>query len=227
MAASLDRAAMRGKLRGDAALVLPMPLHLFLAFAAATVVLMAIPGPNVALIVAGSLAGGPRQGLAAVVGTSAAMVVQLAVVGLGMAELLGVFGRWLEALRWVGVAYLVYLGLKAWRAPAQDLSEARPEPGSLRRVLARGFAVSLANPKTLFFYGAFFPQFLDARSPPGPQLAVLSATFLALAILMDSGWALFAARLRGLLGRGRLRNRLSGSVLLLAGLGLATVRKAV
>ena len=203
-----------------------MPPHLFLTFVAATVVLMAIPGPNVALIVAGSLAGGPRLGLATVVGTSAAMVVQLAIVALGMTELLGVFGRWLGALHWLGVAYLAYLGLKAWRAPAEDLSEARPQRGPLRRVLLRGFAVSLANPKTLFFYGAFFPQFLDARFPLGPQLALFSATFLALAILMDSGWALFAARLRGLLGRGCLRNRLSGSVFLMAGLGLATARKA-
>src|SRR5579863_2378517 len=199
---------------------LPMPLHLYLPFVAAAALLMAIPGPNVALIVAGSLAQGPRTGLATVAGTTAAMVVQLALVGLGLASLLGAAGGWFGELRWVGVAYLIYLGVRAWRAPADDLQRAEAPRGSLRRVMARGFLVSLTNPKTLFFYGAFFPQFIAAHMPLVPQLALLSATFLAIAIVVDSGWAVGASRLRGLLGGpGRLRHRLTGSIFIAAGVG--------
>jgi len=198
---------------------------LFLAFVAAVVVLMLIPGPNVALIVANSVAYGPRFGLLTVAGASSAMVAQLALTALGMTELLGALGLWFGYLRWIGVAYLVYLGLAQWRAPAVDLAKTRPEPKSIRSLYLRALLVSLTNPKTLFFYGAFFPQFVSPSRPIGVQIAILSATFLALAILVDSGWALVAARARGLLtSRGRLRNRISGGILIGAGAALALAR---
>jgi threonine/homoserine/homoserine lactone efflux protein len=204
-----------------------MSLHLYLAFVAAVTILMLIPGPNVALIVANSLAHGARYGLVTVAGTSAAMVVQLGLTALGMTTLLGALARGFEILRWIGVAYLAFLGLRAWRAPALDLTRARPEPRAARAILLRGFLVSLTNPKTLLFYAAFLPQFLEASGNVGRQLAILSVTFVALALLLDGGWALLAARLRGVLGvNGRLRNRLTGSLLMGAGLGLALARKS-
>ena len=204
-----------------------MTTQLYLAFVAATTVLMLIPGPNVALIVANSVGNGVRFGLLTVAGTSAAMGVQLAVVALGMTSLLATLGVWFEALRWVGVAYLLFLAVQAWLAPASDLTQVAGQPKSARRVLARGFLVSLTNPKTIFFYGAFLPQFIAPHAALAPQLAALSVTFVALAITVDSVWALGASRLRGLLSqRGRLRNRLSAGIFLAAGLGLATARKA-
>ncbi len=202
-------------------------LHLYLLFVAAVTVLMAIPGPNVALITANSVAYGPRYGLLTVAGTSAAMVVQLALTALGMAELLGTLGSWFEWLRWVGVAYLVYLGIAQWRAPPVDLTRVRPEPKSPRAMVLRALLVSLTNPKTLLFYGAFFPQFIVPGHGLAGQVAVLSATFLAVALAVDSLWALAAGRVRGLLAaRGRLRNRLSGGLLVGAGLGLALARRS-
>jgi homoserine/homoserine lactone efflux protein len=186
---------------------------------------MLIPGPNVALIVATSVAHGTRYGLLTVAGTSSAMVVQLCVTALGMTELLGTIGAWFAWLRWIGVAYLLYLGLAQWRAPATDLTQARPEPRSARAVYARALLVSLTNPKTLLFYGAFFPQFVTMNDRVGAQIAALSATFLALAVLVDGGWAVAAGRARGLLApRGRLRNRLSGGLLVGAGAALALAR---
>src|SRR5579863_8208069 len=98
---------------------------LFLAFVAAVVLLMLIPGPNVALIVANSVAYGPRYGLLTVAGASSAMVAQLALTALGMTELLGALGLWFAWLRWVGVVYLIYLGLAQWFAPATDLTKTR------------------------------------------------------------------------------------------------------
>jgi threonine/homoserine/homoserine lactone efflux protein len=199
---------------------------LYLAFVAATTVLMLIPGPNVALIVANSVTYGTRFGLLTVAGTSAAMILQLAVAALGMAAVLGVVGTLFDWLRWAGVAYLLYLGIRQWRAEPVDLTRTKPQPRSARQIFTRGLLVSLTNPKTLFFYGAFFPQFLDPARDLTTQVVVLSATFLALAVLLDGGWAILAGRARGFLaGRGRLRNRISGGLLMGAGLGLALARR--
>jgi len=201
-------------------------MELYWTFVVATVVLMLIPGPNVALIVANSVAYGARYGLLAVAGTSAAVVPQLVVAALGMSALLSALGQWFELLRWLGVAYLIYLGVQHWRAPPADLQLARPAPGLPARVFGRGLLVSLTNPKTLLFYGAFFPQFVSPEGDLVGQLLLLSATYLALAVAIDSGWALLAARARNLLAsRSRLRNRLTGGLLIGAGAGLALARE--
>jgi homoserine/homoserine lactone efflux protein len=200
--------------------------QLYAAFVLATAVLMLIPGPNVALIVANSLAWGARYGLLTVAGTSAAMVLQLALTALGMTALLGILAEWFEWLRWIGVAYLVWIGVQQWRAAPVDLTRTAPQPRSRREIFARGFLISLTNPKTLLFYAAFFPQFVAADRDATPQIAVLSLTFLAVAVLLDGAWAVLAARARGALAmRGRLRNRLTGGLLIGAGVGLALARK--
>jgi len=198
---------------------------LYFAFIAAVTVLMLIPGPNVALIVANSVAHGARYGLLTVAGTSSAMVVQLALVALGMTPLLAALGSWFELLRWIGVAYLVFLGIKEWRAPEVDLTKTRPERKSPRSMFTRALLVSMTNPKTLLFYGAFFPQFVSAGHPLLPQVALLSVTFVVIAVLVDGSWALAAARARHLLAtRGRLRNRIAGGMLIGAGAVLAAAR---
>ena len=109
-----------------------MTLPLYAAFVAATAILMLIPGPNVALIVANSLAHGARFGLLTVAGTAAAMALQLALTGLGMTALLGGLAQAFGVLRWIGVAYLLWLGVSAWRAPPTDLTRTAPEPPSPR-----------------------------------------------------------------------------------------------
>jgi threonine/homoserine/homoserine lactone efflux protein len=198
---------------------------LHLAFAGAVVLLMLIPGPNVALIVANSIAYGSRYGLLTVAGTSSAMVPQLILAGLGLSGLMDTLGVWFDWVRWAGVVYLVWLGIRQWRAPAAGLSVAA-EPKSWRAIYVRAFLVSLTNPKTLLFYGAFFPQFLSEGRAAAPQIVVLSLTFLTLAVLVDGSWALAAGRARGLIARrGRLANKLSGGLLVGAGVGLALARQ--
>jgi threonine/homoserine/homoserine lactone efflux protein len=204
-----------------------MSLELYLAFAAATTILMLIPGPNVALIVANGVAHGARYGLVTVAGTSAAMLLQLAVTALGMTSILTVLADGFEWLRWLGVAYLGYLALRALRAPAVDLAGTAAEPRLAKAIFLRGFLVSLTNPKTLMFYGAFFPQFVDPAREVGWQIAVLSATFLGLAVLLDSTWALLAGRFRRVLEMSsRLRNRLTALFFAAAGIGLAAARRS-
>jgi homoserine/homoserine lactone efflux protein len=200
-------------------------LSLYLAFIAAVTVLMLIPGPNVALIVANSVVHGTRYGLLTVAGTSTAMVLQLGLVALGMTQFLGLLGAWFEVLRWIGVAYLIYLGIAQWRAPVVDLTKTRPERKSPRAMFTRALLVSMTNPKTLLFYGAFFPQFVSPGHDFVLQVGLLSATFVVIAVLVDGSWALVAARASGLLAsRGRLRNRIAGGMLIGAGAALAAAR---
>jgi len=203
-----------------------MHLDLYLGFVLASAILILIPGPNVSLIAANSIAYGTRYGLLTVAGTSSAIVVQLALTTLGLTATLDLLAAWFEWVRWVGVAYLLYLGVRQWRAAPVDLTRIPPQPRSVRAIALRGFLISLTNPKTLLFYGAFFPQFLSLDAPIGPQVAALSLTFLAIAAGLDSAWALLAGRVRGVLAiRGRLRNRLSGGFLIGAGIGLALAHR--
>ncbi|MBT9291954.1 LysE family translocator [Prosthecodimorpha staleyi] len=204
-----------------------MTLELYLAFVAATVVLILIPGPNVALIVANALAYGWRYGLVTVAGTSSAMVLQLALTVAGMTALVAAMAGLFDVLRWAGAAYLVYLGIRAWRAPPADLARTRAEPKSVRAIWLRGFLVSMTNPKTLIFYGAFLPQFVAEGADPGGQLVLLAATFLVLAVVLDGVWALLADRFRAVLAlKGRLTNRITGILLVGAGAGLALARRS-
>jgi threonine/homoserine/homoserine lactone efflux protein len=203
-----------------------MPIELYLAFIAATVILMVIPGPNVALIVANSVAHGTRFGLLTVAATSSAVVLHLALTVIGATAVLNVLAASFDWLRWLGVAYLVYLGISAWRAPVADLAQTTAQERSSRVIFARGFLVGLTNPKTLLFYGAFFPQFITPGPDAGQQLLLLAATFLVVAVVCDSGWAILAGRLRVLLvAHARLRNRLTGGLLVGAGMGLAMARR--
>lgn len=202
-----------------------MTVELYLAFVVATIVLIAIPGPNVALIMANSIEHGRRYGLLTVAGTSAAMIPHLVLTMAGMTGALVLFSHIFEWLRWIGFAYLIYLGIQAIRAQPINLTMVRPEPRSPRGIFLRGFLVSLTNHKTLFFYGAFFPQFVDPSRDVAQQLWLLSATFLVIAIALDSCWAVAGGRLQGLLvGRGVLRNRLTGGIYFAAALGLASAR---
>jgi homoserine/homoserine lactone efflux protein len=203
-----------------------MPLELYLAFVAATAILMIIPGPNVALIVANSVAHGTRYGLLTVAATSTAVVVHLTLTVLGATAVLAFLAASFDWLRWLGVAYLVWLGIAAWRAPAADLAQTLPQERSARLIYARGFLVGLTNPKTLLFYGAFFPQFIEPGPSAADQLLLLAVTFLAVALVFDGTWAILAGRLRALLVmHARLRNRLTGGLLVGAGVGLALARR--
>jgi threonine/homoserine/homoserine lactone efflux protein len=207
-----------------------MPLELYLAFLAATTMLILIPGPNVTLIVANSLNYGARYALTTVMGTSSAMVVQLTLTVLGMTTAMLALSQWFEWLRWIGVAYLLWLGVSHWRRPRLERDRVAVAPRkSLRRLFWQGFLVSLTNPKTLLFYAAFLPQFLDPAMAPMPQLLLLSGSFVAVAVLLDSAWCVAAGRVRPLLAAPalvRLRDRVTGTLLIASGLGLALARRS-
>ncbi len=205
-----------------------MNLELYLAFVVAATVLIVIPGPNVTVIVAHSLSHGPRHALMTVAGTNVCQVIQLAITCVGMTSILLFLAPWFEWLRWAGVAYLIFLGVRAWRARPAAPADGPSHGASGKACFWQGFIVSATNPKTLLFYAAFLPQFVDPRLPPALQMVVLSVTFVAIALMLDSSYAVLAGRARGWLTNGRrarIRSRLTGTLLIGAGVGLAIARK--
>ena len=203
-------------------------LELFAAFVAAAALVL-IPGPVVSLVIANSIAHGTRTGLATVAGASAGTAVLIAGGALGMTAILAFLSDIFEWVRWAGVAYLAWLGLKHWRAMisaarGDELAVAHAPKG----VFWQGALIGLTNPKTVLFYVAFFPQFLDSALPVGPQLAIMSAAFVAVAFVFDSGYALLAGRIRPwLVGakRIRIRNGITGTLLIGTSIGLALTRR--
>jgi threonine/homoserine/homoserine lactone efflux protein len=201
-------------------------LENIVALVAATIVLILIPGPNVALIVANSLRHGLRFGLVTALGTTVGIAVQLFIVMAGFAALVERIAGALSIIKWLGVAYLVFLGIRAWREPAADLSGIKAQTSG--NVFWHGVLLAIINPKTLLFNAAFLPQFIGVSSNPGGQLLLLTAVFLAVIICGDALWAVFAASARrGLSRYGHLRNRVTGGFLMAAGLGLALSRRNV
>lgn len=203
-------------------------LHLYIVFIGTTIGLGLIPGPNVALIVANSIAHGTRYGLVSVAGTSSAMVPQLTLATFGASALLATMASAFEWLRWAGVAYLLYLGIAHWCAASDGNLDVAADKRAVpyRTVYWRGFWVSAANPKTLLFFGAFLPQFVSTHGNVMIQMTVLSITFIAVITIVDGGWAVLAGKARPYVSRfARLRHRISGSFYITAGIGLAFARK--
>lgn len=196
-----------------------------IALAVATLALVMIPGPNVALIVANSLRRGTRFGLATVAGTTLGVGLQLLLVVFGLALLIEAVAGILNWIRWAGVAYLIWLGVRSWRDGVDDLADIRAENDTAATAFRRGVLLAAINPKTLIFNAAFLPQFVAAQGDPATQLVLTATVFLAVLALGDAVWAVFAGMLRpAMLRFGRLRNRLSGGFFLAAGAGLAATR---
>ncbi|MDJ0386657.1 LysE family translocator [Roseomonas sp. E05] len=203
-----------------------MPVETWIAFLAAASVMLLIPGPTVLLVIGQSLGGGRRAALPLVAGVAAGDLVAMSLSLAGLGALLSASAALFTALKWAGAAYLVYLGLRLWRAP---VAAAGAAPVAARDAWRQAFLVTALNPKSIAFFVAFVPQFLDAGRPFLPQAAILVASFVVLAALNALFYALAAGRLSGAVRRPGLRralNRLGGGVLIGAGLATATLRRA-
>jgi homoserine/homoserine lactone efflux protein len=190
-----------------------MTVELYLLFVLASALLVATPGPNVALVVGTSLRYGARTGLLTVGGVNLGLVVQLSAVAAGLAWIVDLFARHFDLIRYIGAAYLALLGLQQlFMRPKAD--QAAPVLRG-EHAFARGFAVAFANPKTLIFHAAFLPQFLGAGENRA-DLSLLAATFAVIAALGDGLYALFAARARAAVTERarRIADRASGAILL-------------
>ena len=195
------------------------------ALLAATVALVMIPGPNVAVIVAKSIQHGFWAGFAATLGTTAGVAVQLLLITISVAALVETVASGLVFAKWIGVIYLVGLGVLTWISDRQDVGkEAAPSQGAN---FGHGFLVAILNPKVLLFNAAFLPQFVHSDKAAASQMIVLSSLYLLVLLVGDLLWALFAASAQRWLKRyGRLSQRLTGGFLVGAGIGLAVSRRS-
>ena len=201
-----------------------MNWHLFFGFLAITILLLLTPGPIVMLVISTGATRGVRAALVTVAGTSAGNAVLLMAIALGLGWVLQHAVHLFEVLRWVGAIYLIWLGIQAWRSAGR----AQQAVHGNQVHFWRGFTVALSNPKTIAFFTAFLPQFVDAGRPAGYQIAVMCVVSAVLAAASDSCWAVAAGLGRNWFtkpGRTRLLGRASGVTLLGAGLWLSMARR--
>lgn len=206
-----------------------MSLQAWLAFTAASTLLVLIPGPTVLLVVSYALGQGWRAALPMAVGVALGDFTAMALSLAGLGALLATSATAFTALKWAGAAYLVWLGIKLWRAGAALDARPRTEAAPAGRMLGHAWLVTALNPKGITFFVAFLPQFLDPAAPLGLQLAIAAPTFLALVFANAVGYALLASRARRFVRDARAVravNRVGGSLLIGAGLATATVRSA-
>lgn len=203
-----------------------------LVFIAATMALLIVPGPAVVYIVTRTVAQGRAAGLLSVLGVHVGSIFYVALTALGMSALLLASSTAFEIVKWLGVAYLVWLGIQKLRArQADDGSVPEEAPMSNARIFGQGVLVNVLNPKTLVFFVAFLPQFVDpARGPVGWQLLLFGIGFIVLGIISDGSYALLASMLSGRLrSTAKARRRLdlsSGAIYIVLGAIAATVSQA-
>lgn len=199
--------------------------ELFAAFLVLTLVLVLTPGPIVTLLIATGAREGPGAALVTVLGTTLGNAVLVGSIALGLTWLVETSAALFEVLRFAGAAYLVWLGVQAWRR-AGEAAPATLSPS--RTHFWRGLLVALSNPKTTAFFAAFLPQFVDPGLPAGPQLAIMCAASVLIAGCLDAGWAVAAGLGRAWFlapARAKLLGRASGALLVGGGIWLSLARR--
>lgn len=186
-----------------------------------------MPGPNVTVIIANSLSRGTLAGLAVVAGTQVGVLSLVLIVALGMEALVAFMGWAFDWIKLLGAAYLLWLGFNMLKSSG-GLGGAQASSKSLWQLAVQGFLVLWSNPKTLIFFGAFIPQFVDMTEPTFPQILMLGLIFLGIATISDSLYAVLAGSARHLLTATRVKfvSRVSGAILMLGAVWLAIQQKA-
>ncbi len=201
-----------------------MTFETWAAFAAASSVLLVIPGPTVLLVVSYALGQGWRTALPMAVGVALGDFTAMTLSMLGLGALLATSATLFTILKWVGAAYLIYLGIKLWRAGGTLDAPPRTDAVSAAKMLGHAWLVTALNPKSITFFVAFLPAFLDPKADFLTQMLVFETTFLVLAFANAFGYALVASRARRLASNPRaigVVNKVGGG--LLVGAGVATV----
>jgi len=206
-----------------------MSIELWFAFVAASAVLLIIPGPTILTVISYSVAHGRRANVplvaAVTLGDSTALVVSL----LGLGALLATSAYWFTVIKWAGGLYLLFLGVKLLRAGISPAELAAPAaPGSRWKLFANTYLVTALNPKGIVFFVAFLPQFINSRADVAQQLWLLAITFVTMATLNATLYAVFAGSARKLMASPRAQRRFNlagGSLLSVAGIWALLARR--
>jgi threonine/homoserine/homoserine lactone efflux protein len=205
-----------------------MTLSTWLIYLAAVFVLTVTPGPSVLMAVSTSVNHGLRAATLAALGSTSAVVGIMLLSAAGLGAVLAASETLFSVLKWVGSAYLAYLGVTALLSSGSTLKFAEAEQSSQRFSFVRGFLVGASNPKALLFFTALFPQFIDPAKPQGVQFAILCSTFVVFELFWLLTYASLGARAKAWLaepGRATLFNRITGGIFLGAAGLLATAKR--
>lgn len=206
-----------------------MAFETWLAFVAASAVLLVLPGPTVLLVVSYAMGRGWRVAAPMAAGVALGDFTAMTLSMLGVGALLATSATLFTALKWIGAAWLVWLGVTLWRAGGAAWTEARTDAAPPLRMFGHAWLVTTLNPKSILFFVAFAPQFLDHARPYLPQAGLMLATFVTLAFANAFGYALAGARAGRLAASPRamrLVNRTGGAALVAVGVAAALTRRA-
>ena len=204
-----------------------MSIETWAAFTAATAVLLVIPGPTILLVISYALGQGMRTALPVAVGVALGDFTAMTLSMLGLGALLTASSLLFTILKWAGAAYLIWLGVQLWRAGGALAAAPRTDRAPSLRMLAHAWLVTALNPKSLTFFVAFLPQFIDPHADFWSQMLIFETTFVVLAFANAIGYGLIASRARRLVGSARtvgIFNRVGGSLLIGAGIAAAAMR---
>lgn len=208
-----------------------MDFQIWLAFVAASTALLLIPGPTVLLVLSYAISQGKRVALATVGGVALGDFIAMSASLAGLGALVLASATLFTVLKWIGAAYLIYLGIKLFRS-ASTASLGNLEKvteTSASSVFGHAAAATALNPKSIVFFIAFVPQFIMVESPLLPQFAILIATFVGLAAFNALAYALLADKLRSKIARPSVLawfSRLGGSALIAMGVATAAFKRA-
>ena len=207
-----------------------MSWELWLAFVVASTALLSVPGPTVMLVVSYALGRGKQTGWATVPGVTLGDFVAMTASLLGVGAILATSATAFTVMKFAGAAYLIWLGIMLWRADPRpdDLTDTRAG-SSGGAMFWNAFVVTALNPKSIIFFIAFVPQFIDPSQPSLMQFVILEATFLVLAAVNVAIWAVLAGELRAHFRRAstlRMVNRIGAGILIGAGVLTAALRRA-
>ena len=206
-----------------------MTFETWLAFAAASSVLLVIPGPTILLVVSYALGQGWRAAWPLATGVALGDLTAMTLSMLGLGALLATSATVFLVLKWMGAAYLVYLGIKLFRAGGTFDAKPRTDATRPSRMMGHAWLVTALNPKGLTFFVAFLPQFIDPAQSFWRQMLIFEATFVALAVVNAFGYAFLASRARSAFssaGMIRAFNRIGGGMLVGAGIATAAMRSS-
>lgn len=210
-----------------------MTIEIWLAFVAAVAVFFVIPGPTMILVVSEAINHGKKSVIPLVSGVLLGDFVAMSLSLLGLGAILATSASLFLVLKWLGVCYLIYLGVKTWRqAPtlfSNNNSDHDDSGASSKKMLSSAFIVTALNPKDIIFFVAFLPQFVNPTSPVLPQLLILMATFLIIDMLNIFLYTVFARTMRSKISNVKTQvriNQVGGSALIGAGMIAASIQRA-
>ncbi len=207
-----------------------MDLSVWITYFIATIILSVTPGPGVFSSISSGLHHGFRLGIWNALGMQIASLIWISIVALGLGAILLASEEAFAVVKWVGVAYLVYIGVMTWHAPPRPFVEdADDNTHTPREIFARGFLVNMTNPKGIIFIAAILPQFIDAARPLALQYVILAATTFVVDLVIMMGYTALAAKVFAVMRDERhlrIVNRTLGGAFITAGIALAGFRRA-